>query len=108
MENVDLINVLMEMRNGKAVAEMSGKFNELIAAIKGTGKGGKLVLTLNVKPSRAELHEGVKEVVVKHECKIDKPEITVGPSTFYMSAEGKLTRSDPDQAELFEEEKQNA
>ncbi len=107
MENVDFVAVLLEMRNGKVATDVSKKMNELIDSIKETGKAGKLTLTLSLRPSKADLHEGVKEISITHECKLAKPEKPIGPSVFFVDHEGGLTRTDPDQQQLFEEQKES-
>lgn len=104
MQNVDFVEMLMEMRNGKVAAEASAKLNELMAAITDTGAGGTLTLKVKIKPSKVDLHEGVKEVIVSHATTIDKPEKPIGPSVFFVKNGGKLTRTDPDQMAMFDEE----
>ena len=104
MQNVDFVNTLMEMRNGKAVAEISKKYSELVEAIKDVGTGGEITLKLKLKPTKADMHTGVKEITVQHICTISKPERTVGPSVFFVGRDGRLSRTDPDQQDIFEEE----
>lgn len=99
--------MLMEMRNGQVAADVSRKLNELIGAIADTGAGGTMTLKLKVKPSRLDIHEGVKEVEITHECTLVKPEKPVGKAIFFVANGCKLSRVDPDQMEMFEGEKAN-
>lgn len=95
----------MEARNGKIAADINRKFGDLMAGILETGKAGKITVTLAVKPARLKDHQ-VAEVEVSHDCKIAKPEQDVGAAVFFVTPEGGLTRSDPEQAALFEEQAQ--
>lgn len=104
----DFIAVIAEMRNGQVAADISRKLNELMDAIRDTGGPGALTLKLKVKPSTIDIHEGVKEVEITHSCEITKPEKPIGKAIFFVSRDGNLTRTDPDQQELFEQEESNA
>jgi len=97
MENVDFVSMVMDMRSGKVAVECSEKLNRLIRAIMETGKPGTLALKLTVTPKQIDMKRGVSQVEIKHECKINEPEKTLGPSLFYTTDEGGLSRLDPDQ-----------
>lgn len=99
---VDFVSTVMEMRNGKVAADISDKFNELIAAVLDTGGGGKIAITFDVKPSRADMqHGGVKEVTMSHSVKLTKPERPIGDAIFFITPDGSLSRTDPEQMEMF-------
>ena len=100
MESVDFISMVMDMRSGKVAAECSAKLNRLIRAIMETGKPGSLSLKLTVNPTVPDLKRGVSQVEIKHECKINEPEKTLGPSLFFTTDQGGLSRLDPDQMEM--------
>lgn len=102
VKNVDLVEMLMEMRNGKVAIEASRKLNELLAAIRETGLPGSLTLKLKFKPTKVDLHEGVKEVSIQHQTDITKPELPIPPSVFFVTQDGRLSRTDPDQMEMFD------
>lgn len=97
----DLMQVLLEMRNGAVAADLNTKFNEVLAAVLETGGGGKLTVDLSIKPSRMGLGGAVIEVETSHECKLKKPELPIGRSVFFVSRDGTLTREDPAQTALF-------
>jgi hypothetical protein len=97
----DLLQVLTDMRSGAAIADCNRKFNEMMAAIYETGKEGVISIRLKVKPSKFSMCGGVLEVETEHECKINKPELGVGRALFFVAKDGRLTRDDPNQEEMF-------
>ncbi len=102
VQNVDLISTLMEMRNGQVAIDSSRKWNELMAAVIEHGKKGKFSLVLEVTPTVNNLKRGVGQVSIAYQITINKPDINVGPSMFFVGPDGKLSRNDPDQMEFFE------
>lgn len=106
MQNVDYVNTLMEMKNGKVVAAVSAKFNELMAAIADVKAGGTITLTLKVTPSGLNERGDVNQVDIEDTCTIKKPERSFGKSMFFLTPDARLTQKHPDQQELeFQEEK---
>jgi len=109
----DLLQVLLDMRNGQVAADCNKKFNEVLTAVLDTGGKGELTLKLSVKPSRMGMGGVVLEVEASHELKTKKPELPIGKATFFVSSDGTLTRDDPSQGTMFEmpqdeaKEKQN-
>ncbi len=101
----DLLQVLLDMRNGQVAADCNAKFSEVLKAVLDTGGKGELNIKLLVKPSKMGMGGAVIEVETEHECKLKKPELAVGRSFFFVTKEGDLTRTDPDQNALFEGEK---
>ena len=99
--NNDLLQVLLEMRNGAVASDISAKFNEVVTAVTETGGKGELTITLNVEPSKVGLGGCVIEVEMKHKCKLKKPELEIGRSVFFVTKEGRLTRDDPAQEAMF-------
>lgn len=107
MQQNDFIAMLLEMRSGKVAADVSAKLNELVDSIRDVGRGGKITLTLDIKPKRVDLHEGVKDVEVNYKIVLVKPERHRGASVFFIDPKGALTRTDPSQQEMFEQEEFN-
>lgn len=107
MKQNDFIAMLLEMRSGKVAADISLKLNELVDSIRDVGRGGKLTLTLEIKPKRIDMHEGVKDVEVDYKITLAKPERHRGSSIFFIDPKGALTRTDPSQQEMFEQEEVN-
>lgn len=109
--NADFIHILLEMRNGQVAADINRKLGELMDSVLETAsvKGGRLILELNIKPSKFALGGTVVEVETSHECRIKKPELKIGRSLFFVAKDGELTRDDPNQEDMFiNEEKQNS
>lgn len=107
----DLLNLLLDMRNGQVAADVNAKFNEVLQAVLETGGKGELTIKLFLKPSKLAMGGAVVEVETEHECKLKKPELAIGRSIFFVTQEGRLTRDDPSQTGMFEpltiEEKSN-
>lgn len=100
----DLLQVLTEMRNGAVIMDCNRKFNELLAAVYETQQKGSLTLKIHVKPAKLAMGGGVLEVETEHDCGINKPELPIGRSLFFVARDGRLTRDDPQQSEMFESE----
>jgi hypothetical protein len=97
----DVLSVLMDMRNGQVAADISTKFNEVLAAVLDTAGEGELVIKLKLKPGRMGSGRAVLEVVARHECKLKKPELEIGGSQFFVTRDGRLSRNDPNQEDMF-------
>ena len=100
----DLLAVLLDMRSGQVAADCNAKFNEVLKAVIETGGKGKLTIDLMVEPSKMGMGGAVVEVETKHECKMKKPELAIGRSVFFVTKDGDLTRRDPAQEQMFEQE----
>lgn len=99
----DFVSVLVDMRSGEVAADVNRKFQEMLTAVFETGAKGKLTLTIDVKPSKFAMGGTVIEVETTHECKVKKPELSVGRSLFFVTKDGTLSRDDPAQIALLEE-----
>lgn len=101
--NVDFIAMLSELKNGKAAIDCARKLSELVDAISEHRKKGKLSLEIAIEPSGLGDDGRVVETSISWTCKITKPEADTGRSIFFVTRDNRLTRNDPDQADLFEE-----
>lgn len=102
----DLLQVLLDMRSGQVATDCNLKFNDVLKSVLETGGKGELTIKLFIKPSKMGMGGAVIEVETEHECKMKKPELAVGRSFFFVTKDGDLTRSDPDQAAMFEAQSQ--
>ncbi len=103
----DVLSVLSEMQRGQVLCDINEKFNCLMKSVMETGGKGELTVKLMVKPSKFALGGGVLQVDLEHECKVKKPELSVGASTFFtLDTEGNIGRNPPGQDMLYEEEEQ--
>jgi ABC-type thiamine transport system ATPase subunit len=88
-------DVLIELNRGKTHAELSRALQDVIAAVRDTGKPGKLAFALAVKPARADgMVEITDQVAVKLPA-YDRP-----ASMFFVTDDANLSRNDPRQTEL--------
>src|SRR5262252_4072062 len=88
---------LREVRGGLVMTELSQKMTELVAAVRATGKGGKLTLELKIKP--ASKGETVC-VMVEDDITVKLPKPEKATSVFYATEGNLLQRSDPRQKEF--------
>lgn len=99
---VDFVSVLAELKNGRALNDCSRKLTELTDAVTEHRKKGKLILELVIEPSGVDEDRRVTETRVMWNCRIARPESDTGSSTFFVTRDGRLTRNDPAQEEMFE------
>lgn len=85
--------LLSEFRDGESLAELSEKLQELVAAVRDTGKPGRLVYTLIVKPS-GNAHVVTDQITGKI------PEMPRDAAIFFATEECTLQRDDPNQKKL--------
>lgn len=90
------LDLLTLQRRGNCMDELSQALRELNAAVQLTGKGGKITLTIGVKPN-----QGIAAAVqIRDEIKVTLPKIDKGCSLFYINGTGALQKDDPDQTHL--------
>lgn len=87
-------DTLTAIRFGKLQEELSAKLNELTTACTAEGKGGKLVLTLALKPGKAG------QVEILDDVKLTLPPQEHGSTLMFATPEGNLQREDPRQMQL--------
>jgi len=87
------IKFMQEHRSGATSEDISDKIRELVAAVTDEGKGGKITITLSIKPMGKG--DGL-EVSVETKASLPKP--TPGVSIFFASPENALVRQDPRQS----------
>lgn len=90
------LDLIGELRRGKAAAELSDHVHALIAACTDTGKKGELVLRLQFEPDK----DDDTRMKVTDSIVVKKPTRTVKPSLFFLSDGGNLSRTDPNQDAL--------
>ncbi len=104
----DLLAALLDMRGGSVVADINRDFGEVVNAVAETAKKGSITITLEITPSRVN-GARVAEVEMTHKVALRKPKQNFGRAIFFVTNDGELTRSDPNQERLeFEVEGQRA
>jgi hypothetical protein len=104
----DFVNLIMEMRGGAVATDLNNKFNEMLTAVLETGGKGELTVKIKAAPSKMGMGGCVLEVETEHECKMKKPELSVGKAFFFVTKDGELTRDDPAQTAMFQLDQQEA
>ncbi len=98
-EAADIIGTLVVMNRGNFVIECGRELQELTDAIIDTGGKGSLVIKLEVTPSA--LKDGrISQVDISPSIDIKKPKHDQGKSIFFVTADNKLVRDDPNQENL--------
>lgn len=93
----DFCEVLRELRQGSSVEMLTEELRDLVQAVRDTGRRGKLVLTLDVKP--ASTGDNVV-LTLADTVKVTKPSIERVETIFYAGKGNVLQRNDPRQPEL--------
>lgn len=101
--NVDIIQTLLEMRNGKVASDINRKFAELLNAIYEHRKKGSITLKIDIAPAKFDDSMMVTEVSIDPEVKLNKPDRPLDSAMFFVTSEGKLSRLDPAQHQMFDE-----
>lgn len=96
--DLTLLEFLQSFRRGELIAEADEMFAELMEAIGRTGLKGELVIRLPFKPNDAGQIECIPALAMK------KPRRAMGTGIYFVSEDNRLTRRDPAQNDLFEDE----
>ncbi len=101
----DILQTIVVLDRGRFVIECGHELQELTDAIVETNKAGSLTITLKVSPSGWKKGTGKpNQFDFQPEVKISKPHHDAGKTIFFVTDDNKLTREDPDQAEMFAEQ----
>ena len=84
-------DTLMQLRFGTLHDELTDNINELVTKVDQTQKGGKLVLTLTLKPGKGG------QIEIADDIKLTLPKVEKGSSIMFATPEGNLQREDPRQ-----------
>jgi len=96
-DELSFLEFLQSFRRGELISEADDQFGELMEAVKRTGGKGDLTIKLPFKVNEA----GQIECLPTVSCK--KPRKPLGTGIYYVTDEGRLTRHDPTQDDLFDE-----
>ena len=90
--------VVTELDRGRVLQDLSGDLRALVAAVRETGKKGKLTLVLRVSPRNR--NPDCREVVIVDEIKLDPPALDKPDTLFFAGRDGELSRSPLEQSEI--------
>lgn len=97
-------DVLSQIRGGAAINDAAKDLNELVRAVKDTGKAGKLTITLLVEPDKADN----TVVTIQPDVTLKLPKKARAKGIFYVDDKtGDLTREDPRQLDMLKERQAN-
>jgi hypothetical protein len=88
---------IVQINNGATVAEMSEALQQVVAAVRQTGKSGSITLTLKVAPAAKN---STDVLMVESQVKTKLPEPERGMTIFYATDQNTLVRNDPKQQRL--------
>lgn len=84
-------------RGGSLHVELGEALNDVVEAVTETGKGGKVTLTITVKPIGKSSHG---QLMVTDAVKVTLPEGERGESIFFADDDHNLVRDNPNQPEI--------
>lgn len=84
----------MSLRDGGAVEELASELRSLSAAVCATGKAGKVLLTIDMKPN------GKDAVTVTDKVDVKLPKPDRSSTMFYVTDDAGLSRRDPRQPSM--------
>lgn len=87
-------DLLVTLRYGELLEELSQALNDLTNACAETGSKGALTLTLKLRPSKGGAIE------ISDEVKVKKPSFERGSTLMFPTPEGNLQREDPRQLQI--------
>lgn len=85
---------LQQQSGGTLHAELSDQLHNLIQAVQETGKGGSILLKVEVKPIAGT---NGKTLTVTDSVAVKAPKVERPKSIFFVTDDGNLTRNDPRQ-----------
>lgn len=94
------IDTLIEMRNGGVAIELEESLEQVIEAVRKTGKSGKLTLSLSVKP--ATKSDDIDMVFLTDAIKADCPKPDKKQTVFFVAENNQLSRKDNRQMNMLD------
>lgn len=85
-----------DIRRGQFLEDCADELQKVVRAVDESGKSGKLVITLTIKPAS----KGQGAYILADKVKASLPELPVGETILFATPEGNLVPNDPRQKEL--------
>lgn len=92
------VNTFCQIREGDSVSEASDKLQELVAAVRETGRPGTLTIAIKVKPGTTRGRIGT--IILEDDIAAKLPKKEKDESLFFATDDNTLQRTDPNQPEL--------
>lgn len=91
------VDTLKDIRSGEAIDDLTEALRDVTAAVRATGKAGKLTYTIAVKPASKG---NVNTLMLDDAITVKKPVKETETTIFFSTDENVLQRNDPRQPEL--------
>lgn len=92
-----IFDVLSQIKGGAAIHDAAKDLNELVRAVKATGKSGTLTIKLTVEPDKAD----DTVCTIQPDVTLKLPKKARAKAIFYIDDKtGDLTREDPRQTQM--------
>src|SRR3972149_302768 len=92
-----IVDTLREIRQGNCLDELSVHLNDLVAAVRNTGKAGDVTLKLKISPAGSGKVEAIQ---VDDTITLRMPELPKPSTLFFTTEDNNLQRQDPRQREM--------
>ena len=98
-----IADIMGQIRGGAALHDAGKKLQELVAAVRATGKAGEISFTIKVAPDKTDDRVVTMKPVIKSKI----PEKGWSDGIFFIGVDGKLSKEDPAQLELLKEREES-
>jgi len=93
-DDLNFLTFVQSFRRGALVSEADDRLSELVEALHEFGGKGKLQITLTAQVNKAG------QIEISPAITISKPTKSIGQGIYWASDDNRLTRRDPDQADI--------
>ncbi|MEU3563535.1 hypothetical protein [Kitasatospora sp. NPDC006786] len=93
--------MLVEHMGGRVHSAASAEFHQLLTAVAKHGRKGSLALLVVVEPPKGHVEGGPLSIAMSTVAKLPKGETPA--STYYLDRDGRPSRRDPRQGELWDD-----
>ena len=90
--------LMQDIRDGRTHSEMTASMDELLQAVRNTGKAGTITLEIKVKP--ASRGSEVDKVMITDKITVKAPKPERGDDFFWVTDDNGLSRNHPRQQNL--------
>ena len=88
---------ILQINNGATIAELTEALQQVVAAVRQTGKTGSVTFTLKVTPASKRTTD---VLMIESLVRTKLPEAERGMTVFYATEDNRLVRNDPKQQML--------
>lgn len=96
-------DIMSQIRGGFALHEAGKKLQELVTAVRATNKAGEITFTIKVAPDKTD----DRVITMKPSIKCKIPDKGFSEGIFFIGPDGRITKEDPAQVEMFSEREKN-